>query len=65
MYKNITKVAPGDIILEPGGGRTLITKVEVSPDGCLDKTHINNKDCYENFSDVRLQENKNSSDNLD
>lgn len=55
MFQNITAVQVGDIILESGGGRTTVTKVEVSPDGCKTKTHINGKDCYENFSDVRVQ----------
>lgn len=57
MYKNITDVVIGDIIQEPQGGRTTVTKVEVSPDGCKTKTHINGKDCYENFTDVRVQDN--------
>lgn len=54
LRKNITDVQIGDVILE-GGNRTTVTKVEVSPDGCKTKTHINGKDCWENFSDVFVQ----------
>lgn len=56
MFKNITAVVNGDVILEPQGGRTTVTKVEVSPEGCRTRTHINSKDCYENFTEVRVQD---------
>lgn len=54
MLKNITEVQIGDVILE-GGNRTTVTQVVVGPEGCKTKTHINNKDCYENFTDVMVQ----------
>lgn len=54
-YKNITEVVVGDVIVEPAGGRTTVTKVEVSPSSCKTKTHINSKDCYENFVDVLVK----------
>lgn len=54
MFKNITEVKFGDVIIEPTGGRTTVTKVET--DVCKHKTHINGKDCYENFTDVRVQD---------
>lgn len=54
----ITDVQVGDIIIEGSGreqSRTKVTKVERSPNSCIGKTHINEKDCYENFADVRVQ----------
>lgn len=55
MYKVITDVIPGDIILE--GGRTEVKKVDLFPGSCKTKVHINEKDCYEQFSEVRVQDN--------
>ena len=54
LFKLISDVQPGDIILE-GGNRTTVTKVEVAPPGCRGKVHINSKDCYESFTEVRVQ----------
>lgn len=48
---------PGDTILETGN-RTEVRKVEVSPAGCRNKVHINEKDCYEGFTEVRVQDKK-------
>ena len=53
MIKNITEVIPGDIILN-NGSRTTVTKVERYR--CLHKVHINEKDCYEEFTAVRVQD---------
>lgn len=54
---NIKDVRPGDTILEPGGGRTDVRKIVVGPPGCPNKVHVNDKDCYEGFSDVRIATN--------
>lgn len=54
MHKLLIDVVPGDVILE-GGGRTTVTKVEHSPNSCKNKTHINEKDCWESFTEVRVQ----------
>ncbi len=56
MYKNIMDVQAGDTILEPGSGRTDVR--EVDTERCLGKVHINNKDCYESFAEVRVQDPK-------
>lgn len=53
MYKNITEVVPGDIILE-NSNRTTVTKVDLF--SCKNKVHINDKDCYEAATDVRVQD---------
>lgn len=53
---NIQDVQPGMTILEPGGGKTLVRKVQIAPGACKTKVHINEKDCYEGFADVRIQE---------
>lgn len=53
MFVNITEVIPGDVILE--GGRTEVKKVDVNPVGCRNKVHINERDCYEQFTDVRIE----------
>lgn len=53
MFINITQVVPGDIILD-GSNRTTVSKVDTKI--CRQKTHINEKDCYENFIDVRVQD---------
>lgn len=55
MNKHIIDVVPGDVILD--GGTTQVTKVEVYPPGCSGKVHINGKDCYEGFTEVRVQTN--------
>lgn len=55
MYKIISDVLPGDIIIE-GGNRTTVTKVEISPNSCKNKVHINEKDCWEGASEVRVQD---------
>jgi hypothetical protein len=55
VIKNITDLMPSDVILH-GGNRTAVKKVSVSPDGCRHKTHINDSDCYENFTDVMVKE---------
>ena len=54
MYKLITDVRPGETILEEGGGRTAVKQVDTET--CKNKTHINEKDCYENFAEVRVQD---------
>lgn len=54
--KSIIEVVPGDVIID-GGNRTTVTKVEVFPPGCSSKVHINDKDCYESFIEVRVQDN--------
>lgn len=56
MYKSITDVRVGDTILEPNGGRTAVTKVELEPGSCKRKVHINGKDCYEGFAEVRVSD---------
>lgn len=55
MYKNIMDVVPGDTILD-GGNRTEVR--EVDTERCMGKVHINNKDCYEGFAEVRVQDAK-------
>ena len=61
MLKSILNVVPGDVILE-GSNRTEVRKVEYSPGGCKHKVHINDKDCYEGFAEVRVQDKKESKD---
>lgn len=56
MFKSIAEVQPGDIIIE-GGNRTTVRKVESCPSSKGTKTHINEKDCWESFSEVRVQDN--------
>lgn len=56
MYKRIFDVVPGDVIQEVGGGRTEVRIVELGPGSCKTKVHINEKDCYEWFSDVRVSD---------
>lgn len=53
IYKNIADVVPGDVIIE-GGNKTAVTKVDV--ERCKGKVHINDRDCYEGFTSVRVQE---------
>ena len=55
MFKNITQVVRGDIIID-SGNRTTVSKLEVSPEGCRHSTHVNEKDCYTNAADVRIQD---------
>lgn len=55
MYKLITEVLPGDTILD-SGSRTEVKKVEFCPSSKGTKIHINEKDCYESFADVRVQD---------
>lgn len=55
----ISEVQVGDVILEGSGreqSRTKVAKVEAAPNSCVGKTHINEKDCYENFTEVRVQD---------
>lgn len=53
MYKFVYEVRPGDIIIE-GNNRT--TVIEVDTAICRLHTHINGKDCYDNATQVRLQD---------
>lgn len=53
MYKNIAEVRTGDVIID-GSNRTTVSKVDLEI--CKNKVHINEKDCYENFVEVRVQE---------
>lgn len=53
MFKNITEVDLGDIILD-NGGRTTVTKIDRNV--CMHKVHINEKDCYEEFASVKVQD---------
>lgn len=53
MHKSITDIRVGDIILD-GGNRTTVVKID--REICKHKTHINDKDCWENFSEVRVQD---------
>ena len=53
MFKFISDVVVGDIIIE-NGNRTTVTKVDFV--SCMHKTHINDKDCYENAAQVRVQD---------
>lgn len=53
MYKNIADVLKGDVIIE-GSNRTTVTKVDTEI--CKNKVHINDKDCYEGFAEVRVQD---------
>lgn len=55
MFKLVTDVHLGDTILE-GGNHTKITKIEPCQSSKRSKTHINGKDCYENFSEIRMQD---------
>lgn len=55
MFKSIADVIPGDIIID-SGNRTTVRKVEVSPNSCRNKVHINEADCYEGFTTVRVQD---------
>lgn len=55
MYKLITEVLVGETILD-GGNRTKVTKVDISPNSCKSKVHINDKDCYEAATEVRVQD---------
>lgn len=48
-YKNITEVQSGDIIVY-NGETTKVAKVDTKI--CKNKVHINEKDCYESFTDV-------------
>lgn len=58
MYKSIQDVRVGDQILEPGGGTTHVRKIEHGPGSCKTKVHINQKDCYEGFAEVRVVDEK-------
>lgn len=51
MFKQITQVVPGDVILD-GGGRMKVVKVEHGV--CMHKIHINGNACYERFAEVRV-----------
>lgn len=62
MFKNIADVQVGDTILD-GGNRTQVTKIEIGPGGCRHKVHINQKDCYEGFTEVRVQDDNKESKN--
>lgn len=53
MYVNIADVRIGDVIIE-GSNRTTVSKVDTSI--CKNKVHINDKDCYEGFAEVRVQD---------
>lgn len=53
--KLITDVVPGDVILD-GKGTTHVTKVQIGPGSCKTKVHINENDCYESFTTVRVQD---------
>jgi hypothetical protein len=55
MFKLITEVKPGDIIIE-SSNRTTVKMVEECQSSRGTKTHINEKDCWENFSEVRVQD---------
>lgn len=48
---NIADVKPGDTIMY-GNSKTDVTKVDLTT--CMNKVHINDKDCYESFTDVRV-----------
>ena len=52
---NIGDVKVGDTIIEPGGGKTEVTKVEHSPGSCRGKVHINGRQCYEGFANVMVR----------
>ena len=54
MLKNITEVVPGDVILE-GPNRTNVEKVDLT--SCMHKVHINDKFCFEDSAEVRVQDN--------
>lgn len=51
MNKLISEVEVGMTLME--GGK--VTKIEPCPSSKGTKTHINGKDCWENFSEVRVQ----------
>lgn len=53
VFKNIAEVVVGDVIIE-GGNRTTVTKVDTT--ACMHKVHINDKYCYEGFTEVRVQD---------
>lgn len=57
VYKLITEVKPGDTIIE-GPNRTEVKKVEVAPPGCRNKVHINERECWERYTEVRVQDTK-------
>lgn len=50
----ISDVQVGDVIVERGN-HTEVKKVEVAPNSCVGKTHINEKDCWESFTEVMVQ----------
>lgn len=52
MFKFITEIQSGDIIIE-GPNRTTVKKVDTET--CKNKVHINDKDCYEAMAEVRVQ----------
>jgi len=55
MHKFINEVQKGNVIID-GSNRTTVYKVEPCPSSKGTKTHINGKDCWENFSEVRVQD---------
>lgn len=57
MFKLITEVEPGDVIIE-GPNRTTVKKVEIAPGSCKNKVHINEKECWERYTEVRVQDEK-------
>lgn len=52
--KSISEIKNGDVILD-GGNRTTVTKVEACQSSKGTKTHINNNGCWENSSEIRIQ----------
>lgn len=55
MLKLITAVRPGETIDEgPRKPKTLVKKLEVAPDRCKNKVHVNDKDCWEPATMVKV-----------
>lgn len=68
MFISISDVQVGDVIIDGEGrmqSRTTVKKVERNPNSCIGKVHINEKDCWEGFAQVRLQEARPSEEMLE
>lgn len=52
MFKSADQLQLGDVIVE---GRTETTVKSIDKTICKNKIHVNGKDCYEPFGDVRVK----------
>lgn len=53
QFKSIIDVQVGDVIVD-SGNRTTVTKTEFGPRSCKGKVHINERECYEGFAEVKV-----------